>query len=56
MVVTKEDVVVLVDAVAMGAAFFYILFQSFQVMPSRRFLHRVADPSPSQGARLEASG
>lgn len=39
MVMTKEDVVVLVDAVAMGAAFFYILFQSFQVMPSRRFLH-----------------
>jgi len=39
MMMTKEDVVVLVDAVAMGAAFFYILFDSFKLLPSRRFVH-----------------
>uniref|UniRef100_A0A6C0K462 Uncharacterized protein n=1 Tax=viral metagenome TaxID=1070528 RepID=A0A6C0K462_9ZZZZ len=37
--ITKEDVVVLVDSVIMGATFFYILFDSFKLLPSRRFVH-----------------
>jgi len=39
MMITKEDVVVLVDAVIMGTTFFYILFDSFKLLPSRRFVH-----------------
>jgi sensory rhodopsin len=35
----KEKVVFLLDAAAMGLAFFTIFFKSFQIIPSQRFIH-----------------
>jgi hypothetical protein len=37
MMITKEDVVVLVDAVIMGTTFFYILFDSNIMSSNSKF-------------------